>query len=83
MKSQGGRGTGEKPWHGTLRSDSGLVWRVLGPQGCAGVHPGAVRERFGKLSELRNRLSEPFERPFRWHVRFQSGSLALRSTCDG
>ena len=83
MVSKSARGRGGKPWHGTLRSDFGLVWKVPGPQGCAGVHPGAVRERFGELSELRNRLSESFERPFRWYVRFQSGSLALQSTRDG
>ena len=57
------RGRGGKPWYGTLRSDSGLVWRVPGPQGFAGVHPGAVRERFGELSELRNRLSGSFRSP--------------------
>ena len=60
MVSHGARGRGGKLWHGTLRSDFGLVWRVPGPQGCAGVHPGAVRERFGELSELRNRLSGSF-----------------------
>ena len=58
-------------------------------RGASGSCPGAFRGAFGapksalgELSELRNRLSEPFERPFRWHVRFQSWSLALRSTRD-
>ena len=49
--------SGGKPWPGTLRSDFSLVWEIPGAQQCAGVHFGAVRERFGKLSEFRNRLS--------------------------
>ena len=60
MGPKGGKKNCGKPWHGTLRSDFGLVWGVPGPQGCAGMYPGAVRERFGELSELRNRLSGSF-----------------------
>ena len=37
-----------------------MVCMVPGPQGCARVPPGAVRERFGELLELRNRLSGSF-----------------------
>ena len=44
---------------------------------------GTPKSALGELSELRNGLSEAFERAFRWHVRFQSWSLALRSTRDG
>ena len=79
MMSKHGRGRRGKPWRGTLRSDSGLVCRVPGPQGCAGVHPGAVRERFGELSELRNRLSEPFERPFSVSGSFRTSEIGSRS----
>ena len=52
--------SGGKPWPGSLRSDFSLVWGIPGAQGYAGVHPGTVRERFGELSELRNRLSGSF-----------------------
>ena len=52
--------SGGKPWPGSLRSDFSLVWGIPGAQGYAGAHPGAVRERFGELSELRNRLSGSF-----------------------
>ena len=51
---------GGTPWPGSLRSDFSLVWGILGSQLCAGVLLGAVRERFGDLSELRNRLSRRF-----------------------
>ena len=90
MQVKGVRGGNAKPWPGSLRSDFSLVWGSPGSQRCAGVRPGAFRGAFGarksalgELSELRNRLSEPFERPFRWDVRFQSWSLAVRSTRDG
>ena len=79
MKDKDVSGRGGKPWYGTLQSDSGLVWRVPGPQGCAGVYPGAVRERFGELSELRKRLSEPFERPFSVSGSFRSVEIGSRS----
>ena len=36
---------------------SGATSALFGKLGCARVPPGAVRERFGELSELRNRLS--------------------------
>ena len=52
--------SGGKPWPGSLRSDFSLVWGIPGSQLCAGVLLGAVRERFGDLSELGNRLSGSF-----------------------
>ena len=52
--------SGGKPWPGSLWSDFSLVWGIPGAQLCAGVHLGAVRERCGELSELRNRLSGSF-----------------------
>ena len=60
MEPQGANGRAGKTWPGSLRSDFSLVWGSPGSQRCAGVHPGAVRERFGELSELRNRLSGSF-----------------------
>ena len=52
--------SGGKPWPGSLRSDFSLVWGIPGSQLCAGVLLGVVRERFGDLSELGNRLSGSF-----------------------
>ena len=60
MNPKGVHGTAGKTWPGSLRSDFSLVWGIPGAQGYAGVHPGAVRERFGDLSELGNRLSGSF-----------------------
>ena len=62
MKPQDANGRAGKTWPGSLRSDFSLVWGIPGPQRCPEVHPGAVRERFGELSELRNRLSGSFRR---------------------
>ena len=62
MQVKGVNGRAGKTWPGSLRSDFSLVWGIPGSQRCAGVHPGAVRERFGELSELRNRLSGSFRR---------------------
>jgi len=52
--------SGGKLWPGTLPSDFSLVWEIPGAQQHAGVHFGAVRERFGELSLLRNRFSGSF-----------------------
>ena len=60
MQPQGANGRAGKTWPGSLRSDFSLVWGIPGAQGCAGVLLGVVRERFGELSELRNRLSGSF-----------------------
>ena len=60
MRPQGVRGGDGKPWPGSLRNNFSLVWGSPGAQRCARVHPGAVRDRFGELSELRNRLSGSF-----------------------
>ena len=62
MEPKDVNGRAGKTWPGSLRSDFSLVWGSPGAQRCAGVHPGAVRERFGELSELRNRLSGSFRR---------------------
>ena len=56
----------EKSWYGTLRSDCGPVSTVLGPQGRAGVHAGAVWGRFGQFWELRKQLLESFRRSKSW-----------------
>ena len=47
---------------GPARSGATSAWfgEIPGAQRCAGVHLGAARERFGELSELRNRLSGSF-----------------------
>ena len=60
MQPKDANGRAGKTWPGSLRSDFSLVWGIPGSQRCAGVHPGAVRERFGELSELGNRLSGSF-----------------------
>ena len=60
MQPKGANARAEKTWPGSLRSDFILVWGIPGSQLCAGVLLGAVRERFGELSELRNRLSGSF-----------------------
>ena len=59
--------SGGKPWPGSLRSDFSLVWGNPGPQRCAGVHPGALRDRFGELSGLQNRPSGNFRSPLSDH----------------
>ena len=60
MDPKGVNGRAGKTWPGSLQSDFSLVWGRPGAQRCAGLHLGAVRERFGELSELRNRLSGSF-----------------------
>ena len=60
MHPQGVNGRAGKTWPGSLRSDFSLVWGIPGSQLCAGVLLGVVRERFGDLSELGNRLSGSF-----------------------
>ena len=60
MQPQDVNGRAGKTWPGSLRSDFSPVWGIPGSQLCAEVHPVAVRERFGDLSELGNRLSGSF-----------------------
>ena len=60
MGPKDANGRAGKTWPGSLRSDFSLVWGIPGSQLCAGVLLGAVRERFGELSELGNRLSGSF-----------------------
>ena len=60
MQPKDVNGRAGKTWPGSLRSDFSLVWGIPGSQLCAGVLLGPVRERFGELSELRNRLSGSF-----------------------
>ena len=60
MEPQDVNGRAGKTWPGSLRSDFSLVWGIPGSQLCAGVLLGVVRERFGDLSELGNRLSGSF-----------------------
>ena len=60
MEPQDVNGRAGKTWPGSLRSDFSLVWGIPGSQLCAGVLLGVVRERFGDLSELGNRLSASF-----------------------
>ena len=60
MDPKEANGRAGKTWPGSLRSDFSLVWGIPGSQLCAGVLLGVVRERFGDLSELGNRLSGSF-----------------------
>ena len=62
MQPQDANGRAGKTWPGSLRGDFSLVSGIPGAQRYAAVHLGAVRERFGELSELRNRLSGSFRR---------------------
>ena len=72
----------EKWWETVARLAPERLQPGLGKSGCATVRRGASgssprpfrgafgtpKSALGELSELRNGLSEPFERPFRWHV---------------